>query len=290
MTSGAVASASAAGEPVLETLFERDGVTAYDLPDELRARYGGAIGFDAPVLYANFVTTLDGVVALAPDVPPSVISGRSAADRFVMGLLRACAGSVVVGAGTLRAEPSHLWTPDRIFPAAADVFARLRQDLGLEPTPRLFLVTRSGEIDPGAPALELGATIVTTEAGASRVRGRVPAASSVVAVPGADVGGRELVRLVRADGHRVVLTEGGPTLFGELLRDGLVDELFQTLSPRLSGRTRGSSRLGLVEGHAFAPHALQRAELLSAKRHGSHLFLRYRLERAASGDATQTEP
>ena len=78
----------------LSLLFERSDLPAYDLPDTLRALYGGPIGFGAPAVYANFVSTLDGVVAMGPDVPPSVISGRSPADRFVMGLLRACAEAV----------------------------------------------------------------------------------------------------------------------------------------------------------------------------------------------------
>jgi len=43
----------------------------------------------------------------------------------VMGLLRAFAEAVLVGAGTVRAEGGKaLWTPDYIFPAAAKAFAQ----------------------------------------------------------------------------------------------------------------------------------------------------------------------
>ena len=43
-------------------------------------------------MFANFVSTIDGVVAI-PSLPSSnkLVAGGSAADRFVIGLLRACA-------------------------------------------------------------------------------------------------------------------------------------------------------------------------------------------------------
>lgn len=71
---------------------------------------------DRPTVIANFVSTVDGVVAF--DVIGSSgggeISGFFAADRFVMGLLRAMADVVLVGAGTVRAAPTHEWTPRHV--------------------------------------------------------------------------------------------------------------------------------------------------------------------------------
>src|SRR5512141_2287638 len=96
----------------LDTLFEKDGLPSYGLAEGLKQRYGGGLGFEAPRLYANFVSSLDGVVALEGTTNSSqMISGKSEADRFVMGLLRACADAVMIGAGTLRAAPASLWTP-----------------------------------------------------------------------------------------------------------------------------------------------------------------------------------
>ena len=159
----------------LETLHERPDLPAYELPRTLADAYGGTIGFDGPTLYANFVTSLDGVVAV-DDEPPSVVSGKSEADRFMMGLLRACAEVVIVGAGTLRAEPDHLWTAEHIYPDLSAAFAELRSSLGLPSVPRLVLLTESGEIDPGGRAFEQqGAVVVTGEAGARRLQGRLPA-------------------------------------------------------------------------------------------------------------------
>jgi riboflavin biosynthesis pyrimidine reductase len=259
----------------LTTLWERDGLPAHPLSAALATGYAGTIGFHAPSLYANFVTSLDGVVA-ADGAPPSAISGGVDADRFVMGLLRACAEAVVIGAGTLRAEPRHLWTPDHIYSPLATAYADLRTALGLPPTPRLVLLTRSGDIDPSLPAFELGALVLTTATGANALRGRLPAASTVTAL-GPGIEPADVLAALREEGFQVVLTEGGPTLLAQFLAASLLDELFLTLSPRLAGRDGEAHRLGLVEGHAFDPHALPGASLLSVKRHDSHLFLRYRL-------------
>jgi hypothetical protein len=55
-----------------------------------------------------------------------------------------------------------------------------------------------------------------------------------------------------------------------------VDELFLTVSPLLGGRSGAEASLGLVEGRQFLPDVVD-ARLLSARRAGEHLFLRYAL-------------
>ncbi|HEY4937563.1 MAG TPA: dihydrofolate reductase family protein, partial [Actinomycetota bacterium] len=77
------------------------------------------------------------------------------------------------------------------------------------------------------------------------------------------------------------LSEGGPQLFGELLAAGLVDELFLTASPALFGDAPPAIGITGCLGPATEPRAP--AELLSLRRHGSHLFVRYSLGRSPSG-------
>lgn len=62
---------------------------------------------------------------------------------------------------------------------------------------------------------------------------------------------------------------------GDFLVDSVVDELFLTLAPQIAGRKKGSERPGLVTGKLFAPEHPLWGTLVSVKRGGSHLFLRY---------------
>jgi riboflavin biosynthesis pyrimidine reductase len=275
--------------PILP-LYRRDGLAQFDLPAELAALYGGDFGLARPRVYANFVASLDGVVAL-PGAGESgaVVSGGSEADRFVMGLLRAAADAVLIGAGTFRKAAGDLWHAEAVFPAAAAPFAELRRRLGLRPQPPLVVVTASGAIDVAQPALR-DAVIVTSPAGEARLRGALPDGARVRVLArqpvddrrpgdrrpadGPDAMGHALIDLLRGEGFQTILSEGGPTLFGELLGQGLVDEVFVTTSPRLFGRWPDDQRKSLVAGRDLGGRAL---ELASVHRHESHLFLRYTL-------------
>lgn len=194
-----------------------------------------------------------------------------------MGLLRAFADAVVVGAGTVRAEGGRaLWTPDFIYPAAADAFRTLRQALKKQADPRLVVVTAGGDLDPKERALQNGALVVTTAQSAGRLRETLPAATEVRAITDSErVEPRAILDSLRADGLRTILMEGGPRLFGQFVDSGHVNELFLTVSPALVGQ-RGDQSLGLIHGTDFG-RSPKRTRLLSIRRHASHLFLRYAL-------------
>jgi riboflavin biosynthesis pyrimidine reductase len=224
---------------------------------------------------------VDGVVAGA-GITPGTISLRSEADRFVMGLLRASAGAVLIGAGTLRPDPGHRWTAEKVYQQAAAEFSSLRASLGLPPEPPLAIVTASGRL-PSLTALTPGSLVITTPAGALALKGSVPpTAELVVPVDGDTIPATTIVGVLRDRGHDRVLTEGGPRLFGELVAAGLVDELFLTTSPVLFGAAPPA--IGITGRLAPAREPRTRAELLSLRRHGSHLFVRYALGRSPSPD------
>ncbi len=87
-----------------------------------------------------------------------------------------------------------------------------------------------------------------------------------------------LLEIVRGTGARLALCEGGPHLFGELLRAHLIDELFLTLAPQVVGRDAAAQRLALVEGTSFGEGRGRWADLAWVRRAGDDLFLRYRFE------------
>ena len=259
-------------------LAEDEDLPRWDVPEALAALYCGAIGFDEPCVVANFVESLDGVVAV-PGLPRShaVIGDESEADRFVLALVRACADAVVVGSGTLRASPQGTWRIDRAYPPAAEALAELRARRGRPEQPLVVVVTTGASLDPAHPVLESGALVLTTEAAAHGLRVALPDAVEVVAVnDGEAVDLARALELLRDRGCPVVLTEAGPSTFGSLVASQLVDELFLTVSPVLAGRSEGA-RLGLVESVELLPQTRVAGRLRSVRTHGSHLFLRYGL-------------
>lgn len=257
------------------------------LPADLRARYAAplsiALRTDRPTIVANFVSTLDGVVALDRIGASGgrEISGGFEPDRFVMGLLRATGDAVLVGAGTVRASRTHHWTPAHAYAPSAGGYAAWRRQLGLTaPSPVTVIVSASGSLgprdipaDPGTPVI-----VVTSELGARHLR-RLPRADHVEIASlgdGASIPVGTVVAFLHGRGFRLVISEGGPSLFGELLAARVVDEVFLTLAPHLAGRSAASARLSLVEDVALAP-AAPWGRLRSVMRSNDHLFLRYQL-------------
>ncbi len=274
------AAGSTAGDPItpLERCFEVEGLPQYaEVPSRLRRLYGGGIGFRPPVLVGNAVASVDGVVALGPGHPSagSIISGHAQADRFVMALLRACADAILIGAGTLRETPGHRWTAEQVCPWAAPELAALRRALGRSPRPPLVVVTRSGSLPGGHPALDGDAVVATTRAGRARLRAEHPRLSVLPTAPADHVDLPRLMGRLKARGWTTVLCEGGPILIGELVRAGLLDELFLTVAPTLAGRRPGRPRPGVIDGLELLPRHRAALALLGVRRHGSLIFLRY---------------
>jgi riboflavin biosynthesis pyrimidine reductase len=270
----------------LKTLFESGRGPKLPLPPNLARLYGS---FRMPLpssgfhVFSNFVSTLDGVVSLQTKGHSGGgdISGFSAQDRMVMGLLRAVADVVVVGSGTLEADPRHVWTPQAICPELANDYRRLEEALR-KPQPSLnVVVSASGGVDLRLPVFASGrvpALIMTTAAGAKRLNrqkvphsvrirtlrpraGEIPAGAILDALRGENPGTR-------------ILVEGGPRLLGTFYGEHLVDEQFLTLAPQIAGRECGDKRLGLVMGKTFAPRNPLWGEAIDARRGSRLLFLR----------------
>ena len=257
------------------------------LPPRLARLYGSLrmpLPRARPYVFSNFVTTLDGVVSLniKGHASGGDISGFSAQDRMVMGLLRAVADVVIIGAGTLLADRRHVWTAEAIFPELADDYRRLSEALGHRGPALNVVVSGNGRIDLRLPIFTSGkvqALVITTVAGAKRLREQRGSDSIDIR---AVRGGATTIpaRAILAEACRVrpgkrILVEGGPQLLGDFYAERLVAEQFLTLAPQIAGRDAGDRRLSLVMGQMFAPRKPLWGTVIDARRGGGHLFLRY---------------
>jgi riboflavin-specific deaminase-like protein len=243
-----------------QLLPETGPIEVQDAVDSLSVP-AGADG-DRPYVLVNFISTVDGRATFA---------GRSGAlggegDRAVFHGLRERVDAILVGTGTLAAEHygRMLGRPER---------RARRVAAGRSPEPLTCLVTRSGRLPTDVPLFaEPEARIVVFTATALDLGG-VEAHVEVVNLDPDELTLANVLRRLRAD-YRVelLLCEGGPRMFGSLLTEHLVDELFLTLSPNLAG---GGSSPTITRGPelpALVP--LQWGWILQQE---NYLFLRYRV-------------
>jgi riboflavin biosynthesis pyrimidine reductase len=279
---------------LIQTLIDRDQDHVEPaLPTGLRDLYGGDLHFrtspsERPFVIANFVSTLDGVVSyeVKGQAGGSTISGSDPADRFIMGLLRASADAIMVGARTVHdAGPKSLWIPEYTYPDARDLYAEYRMNvLHKQEYPLLVIVSGSGRLEleraifrtPG-----LQTVMMTTTAGRD-----VLAKAGATKLPSVQIHALDsnsgtldplamLQLLSTQHGVQRILHEGGPTLFGQFMAAEAVDEFFLTLSPQIAGRTSDAMRPALVQGVEFMPENAPWFQMLSVKQSADHLYLRY---------------
>jgi riboflavin-specific deaminase-like protein len=212
---------------------------------------------DRPFLYLNMVASVDGRASF---------EGRtqglgSETDTLLLTELRALADAVLVGTATVRAEGYGRMVRN------AERVAR-REAAGLSETPLTVLISRSFDLPWDAGLFAAADQPVIVYSGAGGEPPDVAAPLEVVRM--ADPHPRAVMADLRARGVRALLCEGGPTLNSALLEAGVVDELFLTLSPMLTGDP-GAPRI--VEGLGLADPL--RLTLEWVLRHRDELYLRY---------------
>jgi riboflavin-specific deaminase-like protein len=242
-----------------------DGTAALDPHDAI-----AGLGFsekapgDRPYVAVNMVATADGKAA---------VEGRtrgisSETDRDIFHLLRTQADAVMVGAGTVRIE--------RYGPITkTEELQRKREEAGMRPDALAVIVSGSLNLPADVPLLQdPGSRVVILTRAHGEIEG-VKADVTYLRSPPGPFDLRPLLERLRTDfGVRSILCEGGPTLNASLLRYGLLDELFLTVSPQIAG---GTDALTIVSGDPLPD--IQNLRLLWVLRSEDELFLRYGLTR-----------
>jgi riboflavin-specific deaminase-like protein len=224
-------------------------------------RFGDLAPADRPYVLLNMAATADGRVS---------IGGRSApvagsADRELFHELRTQADAVMVGAGTARVERYRRITKTPELRAK-------REREGVMPDPLAVLVSGRLDLPPDLPLLQDPDSRVVIVTAVDEKLDGVQADVDYLLEPVTRELAPSLHRLRTEYGVRSMLCEGGPVLNSSLLREGLVDELFLCVSPRIAG---DPAEPASVEGQAL-PGPLD-LELLSLHEAEQHLFFRYRV-------------
>jgi riboflavin biosynthesis pyrimidine reductase len=219
---------------------------------------------ERPWVITNFATTADG---------RATIDGRSGpigddGDLEVFRRLRTQVDALLIGTRTLGIERYGRAVRRPELRAA-------RTALGLSPEPLVATVSRSGELPVGIPLFQEPGADVVVFVPPGTPEPSCPACVTLVALDPAELTLTSALRHLRAEhGVRALLCEGGPTLMGALLHEGLVDEVFLTLAPQLAGGGTGPT---MRSGAALADPA--ELELVWTLERAGSLYLRYAVRR-----------
>lgn len=205
---------------------------------------------DRPWIYTNMIASADGGTAV--DGLSGALGGPG--DKLVFSALRSAADGILVGASTAREERYRAPQPSEAARAA-------RRDRGHTGDPRLVLVTRSLDLDPDLPLFGEPSNrpvIVTVSTAPEARRARLEPVADLIDAGRADVDLAVALRRLRAEGMRTMLSEGGPSLNGQLVEHDLVDEWNLSLSPHLIGGDSRRAAVGPAPGGPPRPMQLAR--------------------------------
>ncbi len=205
-----------------------------------------------PHVTLKMAASLDGKVA-ARDGSSRWITGEAA--REDVHRLRAAAGAIVVGSGTMEADDPSLTVrhpafperrPLRVIVDGSGAVPETRKAFTDAVAPTLVATSEAAPTERIAAWREAGAEVlVLSEPGSSRV---------VLERLFAELGKRETQR---------VLVEGGPTLGWELVSEGLVDQLVLFFAPILvGGRDAPSVLMGEGIASIADPHRVEIVEVV----------------------------
>jgi riboflavin biosynthesis pyrimidine reductase len=228
-----------------------DHYTGLDL-----SRYAGD---DRPYVVCNFVASADGKATAGGRTKALADEG----DRVAFHLLRTQVDALLAGTGTMRIERYGV-------PVRSESLSRIRVAEGRAPQPLAVVISRHGDVPFDIPLFADPRVHVALYAPAGIAVPTCAARVTCHEIPAADDSLSGVMRSLHRDHDvRSLLCEGGPILFNALLRQGLVDELFLTVSPTLVG----GGELGITTGAALSE--LQVMQLVWALECDGSLFLRY---------------
>jgi riboflavin biosynthesis pyrimidine reductase len=269
----------------------------FPLPAQIKERYG-PFGFPEPrdphrpYISSNFVMGLDGRVSFRE------LKGRaggrevskSREDRWLMDFLRAHHDAVLMGANTLREEPSPDGSGADFGIDDEQLRAYREETLGLA-RQKIIVLSGSGNVDLTLPVFDsprIEPWILTATEGEGSLQSQLKMIGSkgnIKIISAGNSDGVDLAtavqRLRQEYGIRTLLCEGGPTLYGQLLKEQLVDEEFRTISLQVLGETAkpGIDRPTAYGNVSYTPEVAPWFRLISI--HYAlpyHAFFRHRYE------------
>ncbi|OOB90125.1 dihydrofolate reductase family protein [Rathayibacter sp. VKM Ac-2630] len=198
---------------------------------------------DAVRVRLNMIASVNGS-SIGSDGTSETLTNR--VDRTILGVIRAQAQVVLVGAASVRAEGYRV--PRRV---------------------PLAVVSSSGDLAGHRLRLQDGARVLLLVPESLTATGPLPTGVEVVRVPAAEgrMSAAAMLAALAALGLERVVCEGGASLSGQFLAAGLVDEICLTTAPRvvLPGLPVATTGTAVDEGYALERLAVDDAGFTYAR-------------------------
>jgi riboflavin biosynthesis pyrimidine reductase len=210
-----------------------------------------------PTIYSNFVTSLDGRIAIPHPSRPGMMVPKTTANERDWRLFQelAAQADLIISSGRYLRD----WADGRAQeilqvddPRFADLQA-WRRERGLKPQPDIAIISRSMRFPIPDILTKGGRKVVvftTADADPERVAAVQERLGHIVVAGETGVEGQPLAQSMTDLGYKTVYAAAGPKIHHLLLTGGVLDRLYLTYANRLLGGAPFSS---IVEGPLLQP-------------------------------------
>ncbi len=214
-----------------------------------------ALGNEAPFVYSNYVTSLDGRIAVPHPTKPGLVVPKNVANARDWRLFQELAvqADVLISSGRYLRDYADGRAQEILQVYDDPRFADLqtwRSAQGLSPQPDIAVVSASLNFPVPAQLLsgERQVVVITTASSPVQKRKDLAQQGVNVIVVGDVVTGKTLVTAFQESGYQYIYNATGPKVLHLLLADNALDRLYLTQVNRLLG---GAPYAGIVDGPLF---------------------------------------
>ncbi|RLI85456.1 MAG: 2,5-diamino-6-(ribosylamino)-4(3H)-pyrimidinone 5'-phosphate reductase [Candidatus Altiarchaeales archaeon] len=220
-----------------------------------------------PFIFINSAMSLDGKISTSEKKQVKISNEK---DMERVDRLRAESDAILVGSNTVAIDDPKLTVKSE----------RLRKERvkkGLPENPLKVMVGSIKEIKFDSDFLDYGNAekiIFTTEKEDSEKIVRLMEKARVFVLGKKRVDLKKMVSILSDLGVKRIMVEGGGTLNFEMLKEGLVDEIYVAIAPKIFG---GRNVPTLADGEGFKEGGIVDLELIDIEKLDEIIVLRYRI-------------
>lgn len=234
---------------------ERHALQGLYLSHNLR---DAATALDRPFVYTNYVTSIDGRIAVPHPTKPGLTVPKQVANDRDWRLFQELAvqADILITSGRYLRDYADGRAQEILSVYDDPAFADLRDwrvQRGLPPQPDLAVISSSLDFRlPAALTSQGRRVVIFTDATADQARiERLQAEAGQVVIAGVDcVRGAPLIAAMHEMGYRLVYNATGPKVMHLLLADNMLDRFYMTLANRMLG---GLPFSAIVDGPLLEP-------------------------------------